>query len=103
LISIPDGLTKLKLKRFDYGNEPPVIKAVRCISLHENVCLEDLTSSTNESNFSCKRAIFDIDFVYVSRDMDIVFTMRSDVKSLLPEASIVLSDGHASNRCRANP
>jgi hypothetical protein len=40
----------------------------------------------------CERLVMDIDVTYVSRDMDIVLTLRSsDVRSVLPEATVTLS------------
>ena len=40
----------------------------------------------------CERLVLDVDLVYVSQDMDIVLTLRSsDVKSVLPEATVTLS------------
>ena len=40
----------------------------------------------------CERLVLDLDVTYVSRDMDIVLTLRSsDVRSVLPEATVTLS------------
>lgn len=40
----------------------------------------------------CERLVLDLDITYVSRDMDIVLTLRSsDVRSVLPEATVTLS------------
>ena len=40
----------------------------------------------------CERLVVDMDLSYVSRDMDIVLTLRSsDVQSVLPEATVTLS------------
>lgn len=40
----------------------------------------------------CERLVVDLDVTYVSRDMDIVLTLRSsDVRSVLPEATVTLS------------
>ena len=39
----------------------------------------------------CQRLVLDVEFSYVSTDMDIVLTLRSsDIKSVLPEAKITL-------------
>ena len=40
----------------------------------------------------CERLVVDLDLTYVSREMDIVLTLRSsDVRSVLPEATVTLS------------
>ena len=40
----------------------------------------------------CERLVVDIDLTYVSRNMDIILTLRSsDVRSVLPEATVTLS------------
>ena len=58
------------------------------------------SSSSSEGNVirrpgggsGCERLVVDLDVTYVSRDMDIILTLRSsDVHSVLPEATVTLS------------
>ena len=97
LKEIPEGLNKFTLRKFNFGSEPPFIKAIRCNSRRDSVCLNHSTDSSREwwpvSSSSCMHVVMDIDFAYASKDMDTVFTFRSDeIKSLLPEASITFSE-----------
>jgi hypothetical protein len=59
---------------------------------------ETLSSSSRHDAHSrgggsgCERLVMDIDMSFVSRQMDIVLTLRSsDVRSVLPEATVTLS------------
>lgn len=50
---------------------------------------------------TCQQVIGDIDFLYVSKDLDFVFTLRpNDVKSVLPETMISISDFTIKGRLR---
>ena len=101
LAQLPQGASNFALKRFSLGKKPPLVKAIRVTSRREDVCLPSNYhySSTNNSQTKegkggdCVHLILDFDFVYASRDMDIVFTLRSeDIKSMLPEAQVKLSE-----------
>ena len=100
LRQIPEGLNKFSLKKFNFGSEPPFIKAIRCKTRREEVCLNQMTHEKEHrdkysANFSssCTHVVVDVDFAYASKEMDTIFTFRSDeIKSLLPEASITFSE-----------
>ncbi|KAJ1438846.1 hypothetical protein B484DRAFT_477035 [Ochromonadaceae sp. CCMP2298] len=50
---------------------------------------------------SCDRVVLDLDLVYASRDMDVVLSLRSnDLKSLVPEMTVTLSEVHLSGQLR---
>lgn len=50
---------------------------------------------------TCEQLIADIDFSYVSQNMDLVFTLRpDDMKSVLPEGVIAISDLSMRGRLR---
>ena len=50
-------------------------------------------SASSSSAAACQHLIAEVDFSYLSRDMDIAFSLRNtDVQSMLPEATVKLSE-----------
>lgn len=71
------------------------------------ITFEQLRNFESQSDFlshsESDRLVLDIDFVYCSKDMDIVVALRSpNVKSALPEASFRLSELMFSGKLRIN-
>lgn len=118
LAQVPPGVANLQLKRFSLGRQAPIVKAVRFDARRDVICLAPGASSSppgatlhdkwrafqhgpgykpppavNSHAAACQHLVADIDFSYLSQDMDIVFSLRSpDVKSVLPEATVRLSE-----------
>lgn len=121
LALVPPGVANLQLKRFSLGRQAPLVRAVRFDARRDAICLSPSAATPAASLHerwrafqhdhglgargaasspqahahaaSCQHLVADVDFSYQSRDMDIVFSLRSpDVKSVLPEATVRLSE-----------
>ena len=121
LARVPPGIAKLQLKNFNIGTNAPIIRAIKvtpyrmpdkaCSSNH-NTNTNALTDTfnyirrepkkwydmlhTTDRNVKvikgCEHLIIEVDVGYVSKDMDIILSLRSnDLNSVLPEASVTVS------------
>jgi len=102
LALVPPGVANLQLTRFSLGTLAPVVQAVRFDSVRDAICLAAPGTGRGGGGggggaggraAACHHLVAYVDFKYLSQDMDIVFSLRSpDVKSVLPEATVKLSE-----------
>ena len=100
LALVPPGVANLQLTRFSLGTLAPVVLAVRFDSIRDAICLAAPGGGGGGGGggaggrvAACHHLVAYVDFKYLSQDMDIVFSLRSpDVKSVLPEATVKLSE-----------
>jgi hypothetical protein len=96
LALVPPGVANLQLTRFSLGTLAPVVQAVRFDSVRDAICLAAPGTGRGGAGgraAACHHLVAYVDFKYLSQDMDIVFSLRSpDVKSVLPEATVKLSE-----------
>jgi Ca2+-dependent lipid-binding protein len=103
---VPQGVTKVQLKKFSFGLDAPHVHAVRSFSMYNPKCtrqrpdVDPIAYDAKNLNFihdisnKCEHLVVVMDFSYVSRDLDIVLSLRSnEVKvSVLPEASVSVNE-----------
>jgi Ca2+-dependent lipid-binding protein len=117
LARVPPGIAKLQLKNFNLGTKSPIIRALKVTPyrIPDSVCTkvpiknmnnkviggelwkwyEKLNKNRNDKDTiikGCEHLIIEIDVGYVSKEMDIILSLRSnDINSVLPEASVTVS------------
>jgi Ca2+-dependent lipid-binding protein len=121
LARVPPGIAKLQLKNFNLGTKAPIIRALKVTPyrIPDTLCNKAPITNINSNNIGstmhgelwkwyeklnknrndkdivtkgCEHLIIEIDVGYVSKEMDIILSLRSnDINSVLPEASVTVS------------
>ena len=85
LQQVPPGVARVRVKHLTLGDSPPILTGVRVMSP---------SHSQEVRGRGRDRLVVDLDFVFVSRQMDIQVTLRpADVQSILPEAAVAVNSG----------